>query len=92
MRVTRLMLPLVTINPDRAFLRQCCLSKELNRRGGDGPDACGGATRIDLPTAGGAGRDQAVEELPDLLYWSRIDCFDRAAINRGLAEYPTMGA
>ena len=31
MRVTRLMLPLVTINPDRAFLRQCCLSKELNR-------------------------------------------------------------
>jgi hypothetical protein len=35
---------------------------------------------------------EAVEELPDLLYWSRIDCFDRAAINRGLAEYPTAGA
>jgi hypothetical protein len=30
--------------------------------------------------------------LPELLYWSRIDCFDRAAVNRALAEYPTMGA
>jgi hypothetical protein len=35
---------------------------------------------------------EAVEELPELLYWSRIDCFDRAAANRDLAEYPTTGA
>ena len=35
---------------------------------------------------------EAMEELPDLLYWSRIDCFDRAAVNRGLAEHPTKGA
>ncbi len=35
---------------------------------------------------------EAVEELPELLYWSRIDCFDRAAVNRVLAEHPTTGA
>jgi hypothetical protein len=35
---------------------------------------------------------EAMEELPDLLYWSGIDRFDRAAVNRGLAEHPTTGA
>ncbi len=35
---------------------------------------------------------EAVEELPDLLYWSGIDRLDRAAVNRGLAEYSTTGA
>lgn len=35
---------------------------------------------------------EAVKELPGLLYGSRIDCWDRAAVNHALAEYPTRGA
>jgi hypothetical protein len=35
---------------------------------------------------------EAVEELPELLYWSRVDCLDRAAVNRALTGHPTKGA
>jgi len=29
--------------------------------------------------------ENAIEELPDLLYWARIDSFDKAAVNAALA-------
>jgi hypothetical protein len=35
---------------------------------------------------------EAAEELPELLYWSRIDRLDRAAVNRALTGHPTTGA
>ena len=34
---------------------------------------------------------EAVEELPELLYWSRVDCLDRAGLNRALTGHPTKG-
>jgi len=35
---------------------------------------------------------EAVEELPELLYWSQADCLDRAAVNCALTGHPTTGA
>ena len=36
---------------------------------------------------------EAVEELPELLYWSRVNRgLDRAAVNRGLIGHPMTGA
>jgi len=34
---------------------------------------------------------EAIEELPGLLYWSGIDRFDRAGLNRTLATLRTKG-
>jgi hypothetical protein len=34
---------------------------------------------------------EAIEELPGLLYWSGIDRFDRAGLNRTLTTPRTMG-